>query len=116
MNVNVKYEPMTFVDIGAEADAVTDDWFHQTMVQINDAIVRMGVVQGEFHWHHHNKEDEFFIVLEGELFIDVDGQDTVHLRPRQGFTVRRGVEHRTRAPQRTVMLMVSPAGIVPTGD
>ena len=116
MNVNVKFDQMTFVDVGAEADAVTDEWFHQTLLQINDAIVRMGVVQGEFRWHHHDKEDEFFVVLEGELSIDVEGMDTVRLGPRQAFTVTRGVEHRTRAPQRTVMLRVSPAGIVPTGD
>jgi mannose-6-phosphate isomerase-like protein (cupin superfamily) len=116
MNVNVKFEQSRVFDVQEEIDAVEDAWWHQTLVQINDAIVRLGVVEGEFHWHHHNAEDEFFFVLDGGLLIDVEGRDTVVLGPRQGYAVPHGVEHRTRAPRRTVMLMTSPATIVPTGD
>jgi mannose-6-phosphate isomerase-like protein (cupin superfamily) len=79
----------------------------------------VGAVQGEYHWHKHDDDDEFFYVVEGELFIDlrVDQSDqTVALRSRQGFVVPKGVVHRTRATERTVMLMVENAGIIPTGD
>ena len=78
-------------------------------------MVRLGVIEGEFHWHHHDEEDEFFFVLEGQLLIDLEGE-TVTLQPSQGYTVPRGVRHRTRAPRRTVMLMVEAASVTPTGD
>jgi mannose-6-phosphate isomerase-like protein (cupin superfamily) len=77
--------------------------------------VRLGVIQGEFHWHKHDNEDEFFYVVAGKLLIDVDGR-TIELNPNQGFTVPRGVVHRTRAPSRTAMLMIEGAGVTPTGD
>jgi mannose-6-phosphate isomerase-like protein (cupin superfamily) len=82
---------------------------------VNESVIRLGVVQGEYHWHKHDREDEFFYVVEGRLLIDLEGR-TVELAPRQGFVVPKGVVHRTRAPERTVMLMVEPAGVVPTGD
>jgi mannose-6-phosphate isomerase-like protein (cupin superfamily) len=82
---------------------------------VNDSVVRLGVLQGEYHWHKHDDEDEFFYVVEGRFLIDLEGR-TVELGPRQGFVVPRGVRHRTRAPERTVILMVEGAGIVPTGD
>jgi mannose-6-phosphate isomerase-like protein (cupin superfamily) len=116
MNLDVKYDHLTVVDVGVDAAAVADDWYHQTLMRVNESIVRMGVVRGEFHWHHHDKEDEFFIVLSGELFIDVEGRDTVRLTQHQSFAVTHGIEHRTRAPEGAVILMVSPKDIVPTGD
>jgi mannose-6-phosphate isomerase-like protein (cupin superfamily) len=82
---------------------------------VNESVVRLGVIQGEFHWHQHEKEDEFFYVVEGRLLIDLEGR-TVELGPGQGFVIPKGVVHRTRAPERTVILMVETAGIVPTGD
>ena len=80
-------------------------------------MVRLGVIDGDFHWHKHDVEDEFFLVLEGRLLIDIEGEDSITLDPNQGYTVPRGVVHRTRAPEgRTVILMVEPAGVQPTGD
>ena len=95
--------------------ACADRWYNQTLCRVNDSVVRLGVVQGEYHWHKHDNEDEFFYVVEGKLLIDLEGK-TVELTPRLGFVVPKGVMHRTRAPERTVMLMVEGAGIVPTGD
>jgi len=115
INLDVKYEPLTFIDLDAEAAAVTP-WFNQTLTRVNDAVIRLGVIEGDFHWHKHDVEDEFFLVLEGRLLIDVEGSDTVTLDPHQGYTVPRGVVHRTRAPERTVILMVEPSGVQPTGD
>jgi mannose-6-phosphate isomerase-like protein (cupin superfamily) len=114
-HLNVYYEPLEVVDVQALVDACTDQWYNQTLTRVNDAVVRLGVMQGEYHWHKHDMEDEFFYVVEGRFIIDLEGR-SVELQPRQGFTVPKGVVHRTRAPERTVILMVEAAGIVPTGS
>jgi mannose-6-phosphate isomerase-like protein (cupin superfamily) len=113
--LNVLHAPLEVIDEKAVGDAAAHPWFNQTLCQVNDSVVRLGVVRGEYHWHKHEADDEFFYVVEGRLFIDLEDK-TVELAPRQGFVVPRGVLHRTRAPERTVMLMVENAGIVPTGD
>jgi mannose-6-phosphate isomerase-like protein (cupin superfamily) len=110
-----KYGHLSVIDVAREA-AAHQPWFNQTLTTVNDAVVRLGVVEGEFHWHKHESEDEFFLVLEGELVIEVEGSDTVTLGPQQGFTMPKGVLHKTSAPTRTVIVMVERAGVVPTGD
>jgi len=112
--LDVLYPPLERMDVQALADACTDRWYNQTLCRVNDSVVRVGVVQGEYHWHKHDADDEFFFVLEGRLLVDLEGR-SVELGPRQGIVVPRGVVHRTRAPERTVMLMVETAAIVPTG-
>jgi mannose-6-phosphate isomerase-like protein (cupin superfamily) len=114
-HLNIYYEPLEVVEVGGLADACTDAWYNQTLTRVNDSVVRLGVIQGEYHWHKHVEEDEFFYVVEGRLLIDLEGR-SVELAPRQGFTVPKGVMHRTRAPERTVILMVEGAGVIPTGD
>ena len=114
-HLNVLYAPLEVVDVGALVEACAHPWYNQTLTRVNDSVVRLGVIQGEYHWHKHDDEDEFFYVVSGTLLIDLEGR-TVTLRPLQGFTIPRGVVHRTRAPERTVILMVEGAGVVPTGD
>ena len=116
IHLDDKFGSSTLIDVNAEAAACTVPWFNQTLTTVNQSVVRMGVFLGEFHWHKHDVEDEFFFVLEGELLLDIENAPTVTLRPHQGYTVPHGVVHRTRALQRTVVLMVEPAGVVPTGD
>jgi mannose-6-phosphate isomerase-like protein (cupin superfamily)/heme-degrading monooxygenase HmoA len=107
---------LELIDVAAEA-AAHEPWFNETLTTVNDSAVRLGVIDGDFHWHKHDDEDEFFLVLEGELLIDLrEGNRTVTLGPHQGFTVPRGAIHRTRAPRRTTILMVETAGVAPTGD
>ena len=113
--LDVKYPALELIDVGAEIKAVKDRWFNQTLCKVNDSVVRMGVVQGEYHWHKHNDLDEFFYVVDGKFYIDLEDR-VVELTPNQGFVVPRGVTHRTRAPERAVILMVEGAEIVPTGD
>jgi len=113
--LNIQFSPLQLIDVQALADACTYRWFNQTLCQVNDSVVRLGVVQGEYHWHQHTDEDEFFYVVDGRFLIDLEDR-TVELAPRQGFVVPRGVRHRPRAPERTVILMVESAGIVPTGS
>jgi mannose-6-phosphate isomerase-like protein (cupin superfamily) len=113
--LNIQHPPLETIDVGAQADACTYKWFNQTLCQVNGSVVRMAVIEGEYHWHQHAEDDEFFYVVEGQLLIDLEGR-TVDLAPRQGYVVPKGTMHRTRARQRTVILMVENAGIVPTGN
>jgi mannose-6-phosphate isomerase-like protein (cupin superfamily) len=113
--LNILHEPMELIDVQKLADSVTDKWWNQTLCKVNDAVVRLGIVEGEYHWHEHKELDEFFYVIEGRFLIDLKDR-TVDLGPKQGFVVPRGVQHRPRAPKRTVILMVERADIVPTGD
>ena len=110
-----KYGSLQLIDIPAEI-AAHEPWFNQTLTTVNDAVVRLGLIEGDFHWHKHDDQDEFFLVLDGQLLIDLEDRDTVALDPHQGYTVPRGVMHRTRAPRRTAILMVEAAGVTPTGD
>ena len=114
-HLNVFYNQLELVDVPALVAACTDRWYNQTLCRVNDSVVRLGVVQGEYHWHKHEDEDEFFYVVEGLFLIDLEGR-TVELSPGQGFVVPKGIMHRPRAPERTVILMVEGAGIMPTGD
>jgi mannose-6-phosphate isomerase-like protein (cupin superfamily) len=113
--LNLLHEPLEVIDEKALSNACTYKWFNQTLCRVNESVVRLGVVEGEYHWHKHENDDEFFYVIEGELFIDLEYR-TIKLLPRQGFVVPKGVLHRTRAPQRTVMLMVENMRIIPTGS
>lgn len=115
INLDVKCNPLELIDIQALVNECEDEWYNQTLCRVNDCVVRLGIVQGEFHWHHHDEEDEFFYVIEGRLIIDLEGR-TVELQPRQGFMVPKGVRHRTRTPKRTILLMIEGAGVQPTGD
>jgi mannose-6-phosphate isomerase-like protein (cupin superfamily) len=110
-----KYGSLTLIDLPSEI-AAHEPWFNQTLTTVNEAVVRLGIIEGEFHWHKHDDQDEFFLVLDGELLIDLEDRDTVRLAHHQGYTVPKGVVHRTRAPERTAILMVEAAGVVPTGD
>ena len=113
--LNIYYQPLEIIEEKMLSDACTFPWYNQTLCQVNDAVVRLGVFLGEYHWHKHEADDEFFYVLEGQLLIDLEGR-TVTLNPRQGLVVPKRILHRTRAPQRTVVLMVENAGIIPTGN
>jgi len=118
--LNILHQPLELIDVKALADACEYKWFNQTLCKVNESVVRMGVVEGEYHWHKHDDDDEFFYVVEGKLFIDLQREQQeeriVELAPGQGFVVPKGIVHRTRAPQRTVILMVENAGIIPTGN
>jgi len=114
-HLNVLHDALETIDVQALIDATTDKWWNQTLCRVNESVVRLGIVQGEYHWHEHKDLDEFFYVVEGRFLIDLEDR-TVELGPKQGFVVPKGVQHRPRAPERTVILMVEGAGIVPTGD
>jgi mannose-6-phosphate isomerase-like protein (cupin superfamily) len=114
-HLNVLYQPLEVIDVAALVGACTDEWYNQTLTRVNDAVVRLGVLKGEYHWHKHDREDEFFFVVSGRFIVDLENR-SVELAPQQGLTVPRGVVHRTRAPERSVVVMVEAAGVIPTGD
>jgi mannose-6-phosphate isomerase-like protein (cupin superfamily) len=114
-HLDIKYPAGEKFDVQALVEACQDQWYNQTLCQVNDSVVRLGVLEGEYHWHQHDDEDEFFLVLDGSLLVDFDDR-VVELGPRQAIAVPRGVRHRTRAPQRTVVIMLEGAAVVPTGD
>lgn len=114
-HLNVLFPHLQKIDVPRLVDEVTDQWYNQTLCQVNGSVIRLGVMQGEYHWHKHDEDDEFFFCLDGEFLVDLEDR-TVTLGPRQGFVVPKGVVHRTRAPQKRVILMFENAGIIPTGD
>ncbi len=115
IHTDIKYGPLEIIEAGALAESCPTKWWNQSLCLVNESVVRLGVFEGEFHWHKHDREDEFFFVLEGRLLIDLEGR-TAELGPGQGLMVPKGVLHRTRAPRRTVVLMVEPATVRQTGD
>jgi len=113
--LNILYKPLELIDVHAVPGANDYKWFNQTLCKVNDSVVRMAAIEGEYHWHKHDEDDEFFYVVDGELLIDLEDR-TVSLKPGQGFVVPKTVVHRTRAPKRSTILMVENAGIIPTGN
>jgi mannose-6-phosphate isomerase-like protein (cupin superfamily) len=113
--LDIKFAPLSVVDVPSLVAACKDRWYNQTLCKVNDSVIRLGVMQGEYHWHKHDHDDEFFFVLDGHFIVDLEDR-SVELRPLEGFVVPKGVVHRTRAPQRAVILMAETSAIVPTGD
>lgn len=115
INLDVKYNHQELIDVSSIVSESVGKWSNQTLTQVNDSVVRLGIIEGEFHWHKHDNDDEFFFVLQGRLFLDLQDR-TIELGPNQGTTISKGTLHRPRAPQKTVILMVETSSIVPVGD
>jgi len=94
--LDVLCQPLQVIDEQAISDAAPHRWYNQTLCQVNESVVRLGVIEGEYHWHKHEADDEFFYVVEGKLIIDLENRE-VELSPRQGFVVPKGIVHRTRS-------------------
>ena len=114
-HLDINYGPLDVIDVPALVGACTDRWFNQTLCRVNGSVIRVGIIQGEYHWHRHEADDEFFYVIEGQLLVDTEAK-MFALGERQGLVIPKGVRHRTRAPERAIILMVENAGIIPTGD
>ena len=113
--MNGKFGQSEIIDIPSIVDACSEKWFNTTLSQVNDSLVRLGIFEGEFHWHHHDREDEFFFVISGKLLLDLP-EETIELHMNQGYTVPKGIEHRTRAEEKTIVLMVETDTVKPRGD
>lgn len=115
INTEIKFRGLELIDIPKLVETCKKSWQNFSLCEVNDCVVRLGVIHGEFHWHRHDNEDEFFYVLEGLLHIDLEDR-MIELRPGQGFLVPLGIFHRTRAPERTAILMVEGKSVNPVGD
>jgi mannose-6-phosphate isomerase-like protein (cupin superfamily) len=113
--MDIAFAPLEKFDVRALADACPHKWFNQTLCRVNESVVRLGVVEGEYHWHKHDDLDEFFFCVSGRFIIDLEDR-TVELLPQQGYVIPKGVMHRPHTAERSVILMVEGEGIVPTGD
>ncbi len=114
-HMDVKFAHLELIDINKMVDECKDQWYNQTLTTINDSVARLGIVHGVYHWHKHDDEDEFFFVLQGRLFIELEDR-TIELGPMQGTTISKGVMHKPRAPQKTVILMFEKDTIDPKGN
>lgn len=110
----IMFEAGERFDIAA-LSALQTPWWNRTLSVVNDTVVRLGVLDGDFHWHKHDNEDEFFFVLEGRLDIELEDR-TISLAPGQAVTIPAGLMHFPHARGRTVVLMVEKSGVKPTGD
>ncbi len=115
-HMNILCEALQLIDIPTLVERCTDQWYNQTLCKVNESVVRLGIIKGEYHWHKHDNEDEFFFNLSGELMLDIESKETVTLKQHQGYVVPKGIVHKTRATEKTVILMIETAGIIPTGD
>lgn len=115
----IKFEHLQTIDVGNIVKENNEKWINHTLTKVNDSLVRLAIIEGEFHWHKHDNEDEFFFVLEGKLLMDIEengARRTVELNPMQGITISKGVMHCPRAPQKTVIMLFENDGIISTGD
>ena len=115
INLDIKYKSLEVIDVPLIVESCREKWFNQTLTKVNESVVRLGIIEGEFHWHKHDNDDEFFFVLEGKLVIELEDR-TIELNPGQGVTVPKGVKHKPKAPVKTTMLMVETSDIIPTGN
>ncbi|MFX1355674.1 MAG: cupin domain-containing protein [Promethearchaeota archaeon] len=115
IDLQIKFMPLEVIDIPKLIVGCKKKWQNLSLCEVNDSVVRLAVIEGEFHWHKHEKEDEFFFVIDGLLLIDLE-EKLIELKKNQGFTVPKGVTHRTRAPTRTSILLIEKSTIIPTGD
>ncbi len=105
----------TVIDISELINSCKEKWMNFSLTEVNGCVVRLGIFDGEFHWHKHDEEDEFFFVVAGKLLLDLEDK-ILELLPNQGYTVPRKVMHRTRADEKTIVLMVEGKTVNPTGD
>ncbi|TET75690.1 MAG: cupin domain-containing protein [Candidatus Heimdallarchaeota archaeon] len=115
IDTEIKFKPLEHINISELISKCSKNWQNFSLCQVNDSIVRLGVIEGEFHWHKHDEDDEFFYVIEGKLLIDLEDQ-TIELNPHDAFLVPKTIMHKTRAPVRTAILMVEGLNVKPTGD
>jgi len=115
IDLEVRYKPLEIIDVQTLIEQSTKKWQNMSLCTVNNSVIRLAVIEGEFHWHKHDKEDEFFFVIDGLLLIDLE-EKVIELKPKHGFMVPKGTLHRTRAPSRASVLVIEDYTIKPTGD
>jgi len=104
------------IDLAAKLSTFTEAWQPRTVALFNGHDVMVAKLRGEYHWHVHDTTDDFFLVLEGQLEIDLEDGTTVTLTPGQLHVVPKGVRHRPRARDEAHILLIEPTGTPNSGD
>ena len=116
INMEACYGFLKLIDVPGLVAQCKEKWYNQTLCKVNGNLVRLGIFnEGEFHWHKHDNEDEFFFVLKGTLHVELENE-AFALNLHQGVTVPKGVLHRTFVKEPTVVIMVEGDTVTPTGD
>jgi mannose-6-phosphate isomerase-like protein (cupin superfamily) len=103
------------VNLAEKFGCFTDHWSPKIIADLNDSHVKLAKVEGEFVWHQHAEEDELFIVVRGELTIELR-DDPVTLGPGELVVIPKGVEHRPVAREEVHLMLIEPKGTRHTGD
>jgi mannose-6-phosphate isomerase-like protein (cupin superfamily) len=106
---------MPAVDIREKLSLFSEHWSPKVVARLNDYEIKVVKLEGEFVWHTHDDTDELFLVVEGNLTIQLRDGD-VHLREGQLYVVPRGVEHCPVADGEVAVMLIEPAGVVNTGN
>ncbi|HEY1914413.1 MAG TPA: cupin domain-containing protein [Streptosporangiaceae bacterium] len=104
------------VDLTRAYDTFTETWAPRIAATVNNHDIKIAKLEGQYVWHSHHDTDEFFLVLAGELTLELEGRDPVRLTPLQVFTVPRGQPHRPSAIPGTRVLFIEPHGTLNSGD
>jgi mannose-6-phosphate isomerase-like protein (cupin superfamily) len=103
------------INLAQKLSLFTDHWSPRTVARLNDSDVMVVKVKGEFVWHKHDETDDFFLVLQGRLDIELRDR-TITLGPGEMYVVPKGVEHRPVAREEVHLLLIEPTGTPNTGD
>lgn len=103
------------VDLAEKLALFSEHWSPKVVAELNDYEVKVVRIKGDFVWHTHDDTDELFLVVDGELTVQLRDRDVV-LGPGQLFVVPRGVEHCPRADEEVTAVLIEPRGVVNTGD
>ena len=103
------------VNLADKLDLITEYWSPKIVGELNGQYVKLAKLRGEFLWHHHEAEDELFLVLKGRLIIKLRGRD-VALQEGEFLIVPRGVEHKPVAEEEAHVLVLEPKSTLNTGN
>jgi len=92
-----------------------EHWTPKIITELNDYQIKIVKVEGDFVWHDHSNTDEFFLVIEGTLFIELKGE-TMELNAGELYVVPKGVQHRPYALEECKVMLIEPRGVVNTGE
>ncbi|NPD90413.1 MAG: cupin domain-containing protein [Asgard group archaeon] len=115
ISTDVLFNHLDLIDVQKIINESQKKWQNYSLCRVNDSVVRLGIIQGEFHWHKHDSGDEFFLVLEGKLIVEFENNE-IKLSPLQSIVVPKGMMHKTKASERTAILMIEDYLVKPTGD
>ena len=114
-NMDLKYDYLQKISVPEIVENNKEKWMNQSLCKVNDSVLRLGIFEGEFHWHKHDDDDEAFFILNGSLEIETE-KGNFHLNEQEGVCIPKGVQHRPIAKKKTIVLMVENLGIKPAGD